>query len=48
MDECLAVISKASALLEQDASRIYCTATFDNKPGKKDQMEHKMNAVRGK
>ena len=47
MDECLAVISKANALLEQDAARIYCTATFDNKPGKKNQMEHKMNAVRG-
>ena len=48
MDECLAVISKANSMLEQDAARIYCTATFDNKPGKKDQMEHKMNAVRGK
>ena len=47
MDECLAVISKANAILEQDAERIYCTATFDNKPGKKDQMEHKIKAVRG-
>jgi uncharacterized protein (TIGR00106 family) len=48
MEECLAVISKANTILEQDAGRIYCTATFDNKPGKKDQMEHKMKAVRGK
>lgn len=48
MDECLTVISKANAILEQDAQRIYCTATFDNKQGKRDQMEHKMNAVRGK
>jgi uncharacterized protein (TIGR00106 family) len=48
MEECLAVISKANALLEQDAGRIYCTATFDNKPGKKDQMAHKVDAVRGK
>jgi len=48
MEDCLNVISKANAILEQDAGRIYCTATFDNKPGKKDQMEHKMNAVRGK
>jgi uncharacterized protein (TIGR00106 family) len=48
MEECLAVISKANTILEHDAERIYCTATFDNKPGKKDQMEHKMNAVRGK
>jgi len=47
MEECLAVISKANAILEQDAGRIYCTATFDNKPGKKDQMDHKMNAIRG-
>lgn len=47
MEECLTVISKANAILEQDAGRIYCTATFDNKPGKKDQMEHKMKAVRG-
>jgi uncharacterized protein, MTH1187 family len=46
MDECLSVISKANALLEQDAGRIYCTATFDNKQGKKNQMEHKMKAVR--
>lgn len=47
MEECLAVISKANALLEQCSERIYCTATFDNKPGKKDQMEHKIKAVRG-
>lgn len=47
MEECLAVISKANALLEQYSERIYCTATFDNKPGKKDQMEHKIRAVRG-
>lgn len=47
MEECLDVISKANAILEKDATRIYCTATFDNKHGKKDQMEHKMNAVRG-
>ena len=48
MDECLAVISKANAILEPDTERIYCTATFDNKQGKTDQMEHKMEAVRGK
>jgi len=48
MEECLSVISKANSILEQDAGRIYCTATFDNKPGKSDQMEHKMKAVRGK
>lgn len=47
MEECLAVLSKANAILEQDSERIYCTAKFDNKPGKKDQMEHKMKAVRG-
>jgi uncharacterized protein (TIGR00106 family) len=46
MDECLNVLSKANALLEKDAERIYCTAKFDNKKGKKDQMEHKVNAVR--
>jgi len=48
MDQCLNVISKANVLLEQDAERIYCTATFDNKPGKINQMEHKMKAVRDK
>jgi uncharacterized protein (TIGR00106 family) len=48
MEECLAVISKANTMLELDAGRIYCTATFENKSGKKDQMEHKINAVRGK
>ena len=48
MEECLTVISKANAILEHDAERIYCTATFDNKRGQKNQMEHKMNAVRGK
>lgn len=47
MEECLKVISKANAILEEDAERIYCTATFDNKPGKADQMGHKMKAVRG-
>ena len=48
MDQCLSVISKANAILEQDTNRIYCTATFDNKPGKSGQMEHKIKAVREK
>ncbi len=48
MEACLSVISKANALLEQNAERIYCTATFDNKPGKSNQMEYKVEAVRGK
>ncbi len=47
MEECLTVISKANAILEKAAGRIYCSATFDNKPGEKNQMEHKMKAVRG-
>lgn len=46
MDECLAVISKANAVLEPLAERIYCTAKFDNKPGKTAQMAHKIAAVR--
>jgi uncharacterized protein (TIGR00106 family) len=46
MDECLAVISRANAILEQDAERVYCTAKFDNKPGLSNQMEHKVNAVK--
>ena len=46
MDECLSVISKANAILEECTKRIYCTATFDNKPGQKEQMEHKVNAIR--
>ena len=48
MEECLSVISKANAILEQDAERIYCTATFDNKCGKKNQMEHKVEVIRSK
>jgi len=48
MDECLSVLSKANAILEQSSERIYCTATFDNKLGKSGQMEHKIEAVRGK
>jgi len=48
MEECLSVISKANAIFEHDVERIYCTATFDNKPGKSDQMEHKVKAIRGK
>ncbi len=48
MDECLEVLSKANALLEAVADRIYCTAKFDNKPGKAGQMNHKIEAVRGK
>jgi len=48
MDECLHIISKANTILEEDAERIYCTAKFDNKPGKSNQMEHKIQAVRGK
>jgi uncharacterized protein (TIGR00106 family) len=48
MDECLSVISKANAILEPEAERIYCTAKFDNKPGLKNQMAHKIEAVRGK
>ena len=48
MDECLSVISKANAIFEQDTKRIYCTATFDNKKGKKNQMEHKVEAVRNR
>lgn len=46
MDECLAVISKANAILEPVSERIYCTATFDNKPGKSRQMKHKVEAVK--
>lgn len=46
MDECLGIISKANAILEPIAERIYCTAKFDNKPGKTRQMEHKIAAVR--
>jgi uncharacterized protein YqgV (UPF0045/DUF77 family) len=46
MDECLSVLSKANAVLEPVAQRIYCTAKFDNKPGQTNQMEHKMKAVR--
>lgn len=46
MDECLAVLSKANAILEPQVERIYCTAKFDNKPGKSAQMEHKIAAVR--
>ena len=45
MDECLNVISSANAILEQDADRVYCTATFDNKKGQKDQIKHKVDAV---
>lgn len=48
MDECLEVLSKANALLEPVAERIYCTAKFDNKPGKAGQMNHKIETVRGK
>lgn len=46
MDECLSIISKANAILEKDAERVYCTAKFDNKPGKFAQMEHKVAAIR--
>ena len=46
MDECLAVLSKANAILEASAERIYCMAKFDNKPGKTNQMAHKIEAVR--
>lgn len=48
MDECLSVLSKANAILETSAERIYCTAKFDNKPGKTNQIQHKIEAVRGK
>lgn len=47
MDECLSIISKANALLEKEAERVYCTAKFDNKPGKSAQMKHKVEAIRG-
>ncbi len=47
MDDCLKVISKANAILEQDSDRIYCTAKFDNKPGKKEQMLHKVKVITG-
>lgn len=46
MDECLNVLSKANAVLEPVAQRIYCTAKFDNKQGLSAQMEHKIEAVR--
>lgn len=48
MDECLAVLSKANAMLEADSERVYCTAKFDNKPRQTAQMKHKLEAVRGK
>ncbi len=48
MEQCLEVISKANAILEADSERVYCTAKFDNKPGKTNQMQHKFEAVRGK
>ncbi len=47
MDECLDILSKANAILEPASERIYCTAKFDNKPGKTDQMSHKVGAIRG-
>lgn len=46
MEECLHIIAKANTILEEDAERIYCTAKFDNKPGKQNQMEHKIEAIR--
>lgn len=46
MDECLGILSKANAILEPVSERIYCTAKFDNKQGKTNQMEHKISAVR--
>lgn len=48
MEECLEVLAKANSLLETVADRIYCTAKFDNKPGKTGQMNHKIEAVRAK
>lgn len=47
MEDCLAVLAKANAILEASSERIYCTAKFDNKPGKSAQMEHKIQAIRG-
>lgn len=45
MDECLQIISRANKLLEANSQRVYCTAKFDNKPGKTNQMQHKIAAV---
>jgi uncharacterized protein (TIGR00106 family) len=47
MDECLSIISKANAILEAVSERVYCTAKFDNKPGKSKQLAHKVAAIRG-
>jgi len=47
MDECLNILSKANSILEAVSERVYCTAKFDNKPGKSGQMSHKVGAIRG-
>jgi uncharacterized protein (TIGR00106 family) len=47
MEECLNIISKANAILEPNAERVYCTAKFDNKVGKSNQMDYKIKAIRG-
>ena len=47
MEECLNIISKANAILEPNAERVYCTAKFDNKVDKSNQMDYKIKAIRG-
>ena len=46
MEQCLSIIAKANAILEANSERVYCTAKFDNKPGKFKQLEHKVAAIR--
>jgi uncharacterized protein YqgV (UPF0045/DUF77 family) len=47
MEQCLEIIAKANAILEAKAERVYCTAKFDNKPGKTNQLQYKIAAIRG-
>ncbi|MDD2799689.1 MAG: MTH1187 family thiamine-binding protein [Bacteroidales bacterium] len=48
MEQCLTIIADANAILEPNAARVYCTAKFDNKVGKSNQMDYKIKAIRGK
>lgn len=45
MQEATKILNHASALLEKDCSRVYCTAKFDIRPGKTDRMKQKVDSI---
>ncbi len=46
MEEATKVLNHASAIMEKDCARVYCTAKFDIRQGKGDRMKQKVDSIK--